>query len=300
MRKKDIFGRIIPGITDVHNRNEFSSYLNLKRWNEADQWISIEISYLKEKVIRQRINYNLFGLLMSFVMAFFTWVILYPSGDPKELEAFPLATICYNFYLKLCETVPGGKNAVIIGLIAAPFVICLVVALVGLIIGAIAHKIRWEKIRKMSKRVGAAAVKKKIEKLGKLYNMYDNELCSLLLYALFAGIFTGGVMIFSSVPAGLNPFEYVIVGLICDVVYGIIFLGVMYVCHLFKVWFGIESYDTFWWGEKVDIALGNKTWSSKDDDSGPPDTSTILDDDDIERILDDVYGSLEGKGRWDY
>ncbi len=300
MRKKDIFGRIIPGITDVHNRNEFSSYLNLNRWDVADLWISIELAYLRNKVVRQRILYNVFGVLMSFVMAFLTWVAIYPSGDPEELEAFPLATTCNNLYLKLCEIVPYEKPAEIVGLILMPFAVCLVIAVVAIILGAIIYKARCKKYRNSKNRGGAATVKRKIEKLGKLYDSYSLEYVGLLFYALFAGIFTGGVMVFKSVPCGFNPFEYLILAVIFDVIYGLIFLGIIYICSLFKEWFGIERYNDFYWGRTVGWALGEHYSSSSDDDSGPPDTSSILDDDAIGRILDDVYGSLEGKGRWNY
>ncbi|MBQ1187330.1 MAG: hypothetical protein IIX54_06580 [Clostridia bacterium] len=297
MGKRNKYGAYIDGITEMNDRKFFEIYIKEKHWDKANYWLDIEIAFLRNKVVRQRILYNVFGLLMSFVMAFLSWVYLYPSGDPKELEAFPLATICNNIYIKLCEAVPYEKPAEIVGLILMPFAVCLVLGVALIVLGEIIYKLKCKRYRANREGGSASAVKAKIEKLGKLYDKYDNEYLFLLLYALFAGIFTGGVMIFSSVPAGLNLFEYVIIGVVLDVIYGLVFLAVSYVVHFFKDQFGVESYNTFYWARTVGRALG-ETYYSYDDtnDDNSDDGEFIPDEATIQKILDDVYSAFENTG----
>ena len=109
----------------MQDRKKLETYLKKGYWNKADEWLQDELCFLHNKVIRQRIVYHSFGVLMSFVMAFFTWVVLFPSADEKELNAFPLTTLCNNLFHMLCKAVPGGKAVVVIGLILIP---CLVVS----------------------------------------------------------------------------------------------------------------------------------------------------------------------------
>lgn len=297
MRKKDIFGRNIPGVTDRHDRKEFESYLNGNCWNRAYIWAQIECKYLHSKVVRQKIAIHLFGILSSFVLAFFTWVVLYEKADKAQLEAFPLYTICQNIFVKLCETVPGGKNAVIFGLIALPFVVCGIIALIGLIFSAVKLNVDYKKIREKTKDGGAADVKAKLDKLVDDHYKYSTHFYSLIFYTLFAGIFTGGVMVFSSVGAGFNPFEYLIVALICDAVYAIFYLAVLFVYYWFQEIFGVDSYRDFIWTSIVERAMGI-THSSYEEP--PPMTLSAAEEKAIQDLLDSVYGDLEGSGKRDY
>lgn len=97
-------------------------------------------------------------------------------------------------------------------------------------------------------------------------------------------------------PAGLNPFEYVIIGVILDVIYGLVFLAVSYVVHLFKDWFGVESYNTFYWARTVGRAIGETYYDYDDTYDNSDDGEFIPDEKAIQDILNDVYSAFENSG----
>ena len=112
----------------MQSRFLLEGYLKTANWLEANEWLQEECCLLHAKLKRKRIVYNIFGILMALVTAFFNWVILFGMGDEEELIAFPLTTLCHNLFLLLCEKIPGGKAVVIIGLLLLPFVVALFTA----------------------------------------------------------------------------------------------------------------------------------------------------------------------------
>lgn len=236
----------------MQDRNLFESYLRRHSWSKADLWLENELALMRRIVKRQRALIHTFGVTMSLVLAFFTWVVLFPSADEKELEAFPLTTILHNLFVKLCDTVPGGKAAVIIGLIIIPFIITGAVAL------AFLFNRPKEIPEETAKKSSPNKVQTQIKNLSKQNDKYQNGYITLLLYLFFAGIFTGGVMVFSAVPGGLNPFEYVFVGIICDVVYGLVFGAVSFILYSIQDSKGVPSYPTYKWDGMVEDAKEDK------------------------------------------
>lgn len=245
----------------MQDRKKFETYLKKGYWNKADEWLYEELCFLHNKVIRQRIVYHSFGVIMSLVMAFFTWVVLFPSADEKELKAFPLTTICNNLFNMLCKAIPGGKAVAVIGLILIP---CLVALILALAFSRYKSKTYPNSIQNTAKKKTAKHVEEKLKMLSGEYGKYDGEYPMLILYALFAGVFTGGVMVFSSTYGGLNPFEYIFVGIICDIVYGLIFFGCICPVYWLRDRMGVQSYPTYDWGKIVEKTTGEYTYSKSE------------------------------------
>lgn len=207
----------------------FHQYLDDHRWGKAYEWVETKVRVFRNKVNRRRTASYVFAVPMAVIVAFFTWVVLYPSADKKELEAFPLVTICNDLFLKLCEAVPYGKPAVIGGLIALPFVAGAVLALVSLVF-------RPKPFTSKDKKVHAtpALVRERLELLEKLRDKYQNGyMTAFFLSFVLIVLLTGITMTISAVPGGLNPFEYLVVGAICAAVQA----GVVFVCMWVFSWF---------------------------------------------------------------
>lgn len=238
-------------------RHEIEGHLRNHSWSKAELWLEKEIHLLKEKSNLQRVLIHSFSVTMSLVLAFFTWVILFPSADEKELAAFPLTTVCHNLFTNLSETVPGGKAVVIIGLLLIPV---LVSAVALLFYNLIKPKNFAEPTAKNS---SPKKVEEKIKLLSQVYNKYDSGYITLFLYCLFAGIFTGGVMVISSTYGGLNPFEYIFVGIICDLAYAVVFGVCSYMLYSYNDKHNIKRYPIYDWGKYIDDAKENKKTASK-------------------------------------
>lgn len=237
----------------MQDRKTFETYLKNKNWDKADEWLQTELCFMRSKLSRNRIVCHSFGVLMSIVLAFFTWVVLFPSADEKELIAFPLATVCHNLFNMLCETVPGGKAVVIIGLLLIPFLVSLILAIVSLIFKSRKY---INSNKGNTKNTGAREIEEKLTLLSNVYNKYDDNGLKILLYFLFTGVLTGGIMVISSAPGGLNPFEYIFVGLVCDVVYFLVFMGCAFVFSWFREIGGAKRYPTYDWKKIVEAAIG--------------------------------------------
>ena len=239
----------------MQNRNEFEDYLKKHQWKNANEWLFAEIRFLRCKLTLQRIVQNTFGVLMSVVLAFFTWVVLFPSADEKELKAFPMTTWCHNLYTWLCSALPGGKIAVIAGLLIAPFLVALVLAIAFC-------WIRPSRRKESGEIANVQRVSKKIETLKWLYYKYDSNL-TITLYTILAGLLTGGVMVVLSAPGGMNPFEYIFVGLICSVVHFAVMFGCAWIFYFFRDRLGVAWYPVGDWTDIVDkVTVGRKTASS--------------------------------------
>ena len=93
----------------------------------------------------------------------------------------------------------------------------------------------------------AQDVMKKLDTLDKLSSKYGMAESTVLLYFVLAVALTGVVMVIGSVPAGFNPFEYLIVGAICGVVHFLIFAG----CAIVFNWLAdikrIPNYSIYDW-----------------------------------------------------
>lgn len=301
----------------MQDRKLFESYLIRHSWGQADAWLEAELCFMRSKFTRQRIVYHTFGVLMSLVLAFFTWVVLFPSADEKELKAFPLATVCHNLFTMLCETVPGGKPVVIIGLLLIPF-------LVSAILAAVFFVIKPKKyVEGDKKRATPEEVEKKISQLGSVYYKYSQPYV-ILLYFLIAGVFSGGVMVLSSVPGGLNPFEYIFVGIICDVVYFLAFAGCAWLFNWFYDRFGVKYYPEQDWKATVREVIetrqpksgSSSSYSSSRSDSGKKSLyyekkfneyyaqymglDYETDEERAKRIVREVEDDLSGSGYGDY
>ena len=253
MGKRNKFGGYIEGVTEVHDQNFFEAYLKDKNWEKCDKWLQTEVCYIHNKVIRARIVYNVFGLIMSMVLAFFTWIMLLPDLTPSELEAFPLAHICNNIFLELCETVPYGKPAVIAGLLISPFIVCLIIWVVLLPL----------KSKRFAKRIKSkgdlgimSEVKRKIEKLSHDFDKYTHGYYNMFFYALLGGVLTGGVMLFCS--GGQNLFKYIILGAVFTVLYGLCLLGIASLNGKLLECFGVKEYPTYAWKETISWELGER------------------------------------------
>ena len=284
----------------MQERDKFEGYVKSKNWSSAYEWLHSEICLLHSRLIRQRVFYNTFGVLMSFVLAFFTWVVLAPSASDKELEAFPLITLCTNLFNTLTESVSGGKAAVIAGLLLIP----LLAGLVALLFAC------GYKSRKYGRQIGSPKsnrdytdVQNKLELLNKVHNKYRSGLYPLVYYFLFTGIFTGGVMVITSVPFGLNPFEYLFVAILCDAIYGVIFFAFAaifdWLCGNNK----ISSYDVYRWDDLVKMAAG--TYVYEREEEPVPEVNIYSSDyeteeERIKRIVIETEEALTGKGYGDY
>ena len=232
----------------MQSRFLLEGYLKTANWLEANEWLQEECCLLHAKLKRKRIVYNIFGILMALVTAFFNWVILFGMGDEEELIAFPLTTLCHNLFLLLCEKIPGGKAVVIIGLLLLPFVVALVLWL--LLLG-----VKSRKYREREHSDSAADVLQKLDVLAKLDDKYTMAEGNVLAYFVLAVVLTGVVMVITSVPAGFNPFEYLIVGAICGVAHFLIFAG----CSLVFSWLAdikkVPSYPTYDWRKYPDNVI---------------------------------------------
>lgn len=223
----------------MQDQTLLETYLKKQNWSAANEWFQNECRWLHGKALRQRIAFHTFGVLASVVLAFFTWVVLYPSADPKELEAFPLATICNDLFHTLSGSVPGGKITVVAASILLPFVVCSL--LMAVFFGLKSNKYADRRC------AGIKDVDDNLNQLSRVYFQYADASMVLMWYALLAGVPTGGVMVFSSPIGGLNPFEYLFVGLICDAVY----FGILFVCawlwSWLVSWFGVKFYPIDEW-----------------------------------------------------
>lgn len=268
----------------MRNRNEFEDYLKKHQWQSANEWLCAEIRFLRCKLTLQRIVYNTFGVLMSVVLAFFTWVVLFPSASEKELEAFPLATLCYRLFQWLCQAVPGGKAVVIVGLSLIPF-------LVSLILGVFFCLIRPIRNKQSAEAANGHDVKLKIDSLRQLYYKYDDNY-TITLYTLLAGFLSGGVMVLSSAPGGLNPFEYIFVGLICSAVHFAIFFGSTWLFAAFRERLGVQWYPCGDWENSVTEAIEGK---KKQSGSYTPYRSGIEDTDYYKEKYNEAYATYMGQ-----
>ncbi len=213
----------------MEDHKQIEQYLKDHRWGKAYEWVETKVRIYQNKVARRLFAANVFGLLVSVIVAFFTWVVLYPSADKKELEAFPFTTLCHDLFVTLCEKVPCGKPAVIGGLIVLPFLVCGVLTLISL-----AFRPKPCTARDKTVRTTPKAVKERLELMMKLHGKCDEGyMKALFLYFLLAVVLTGVTMTISAAPGGLNPFEYLIVGAICALVQA----GVFFVCAWVFSWF---------------------------------------------------------------
>ncbi len=296
----------------------FHQYLDDHRWGKAYEWVETKVRVFRNKVNRRRTASYVFAVPMAVIVAFFTWVVLYPSADKKELEAFPLVTICNDLFLKLCEKVPYGKPAVIGGLIALPFVAGAVLALVSLVF-------RPKLFTSKDKKVHAtpALVRERLELLEKLHDKYQNGyMTAFFLSFVLIVLLTGITMTISAVPGGLNPFEYLVVGAICAAVQA----GVVFVCMWVFSWFCPDKEEWHSLGiynchRQLDRLLEKDKPSSKKEifasDSGLRNTEYYKEKFDeyyamytgteyetpeqkAARLADEVILDLSGDGKWDY
>lgn len=213
----------------MHDYFQIKTQLQNFQYSKACEWIENKIRLYKNKFARQMVVCNAFGILFSVILAFFTWVVLYPSADEKELAAFPLATLCNDLFNTLCETVPGGKTAVIIGLIVIPFLTSIVLAVISLFF----KPKKYVATDNDDKRT-ARDMKERIEFLKKLHDKYEHGWPTVLfLYFVLTVVLTGIIITFGSIPGGLNPFEYVFVGAICAAVQAIPFFASAWIFSLF-------------------------------------------------------------------
>lgn len=232
----------------MQDRNAFESYLRRHSWSNAYEWLQKELCFMQRIRARQCAIVHTFGVTMSLVAAFFTWVVLFPSADEKELAAFPLATVCHDLFLKLSEALPGGKVTVVIAAVLIPFLLSIIAALVFMII-------KPKPSAEQPKSITPNKVEQQIKLLSKIDGKYQKAYITLFLYTFFAGIFSGGVMVFSAAGGGLNPFEHLFVGIICDIVYGLVFGIFSFLLYWFK---GVKDYPTYKWSGMVDDAKEGK------------------------------------------
>lgn len=290
-------------------------YLKDHRWGKAYEWIEAKVRVYQNRVARRLVVANVFGLLMSVIAAFFTWVVLYPSADKKELKAFPLATLCNDLFLKLCEEIPGGKPAVIGGLIAVPFIVSAVVALISLV-----FRPRKTTDKDSVNRRSAKAVKERLELLQKLREKCDQGyMTAFFLYFLLIVVLTGLTMTISAVPGGLNPFEYLFVGAVCAVVQA----GVVFVCAWVFSWFCTNKetwFSIYDWYKVLDSVIDKdkpkketyirvsdrvketEFYKEKFNEYYAQYTGTPYETPEQEaaRIAREIELDLSGDGRWDY
>lgn len=183
----------------------------------------------------------------------------------KELKAFPLTTICNNLFQMLCQRVPGGKPVVIIGLVLLPFLVSAVLALA----------LYWIKPKNApygKKRASVHDVDKKLKEFCEVDGKY-NSIYGILLYFLFAGLLSGGIMVVTSVYGGLNPFEYLFVAIILDAIYFVVFLGASFVFSMFRYKWGVTYYHIYDWRREVEAVI-DKSKEKKSSNSYIPEPRT--------------------------
>lgn len=292
MGKRDKFGRFIEGVTDIHDREYFERYLKDKNWERCYKWLHAENCYLHNKVVRARIVYNLFGLLLTAVLTFFTWVMISPDLSAAEAEVYKLAGICKNTFVYLCETVPYGKPAVICGLLALPFVVSAVLALLLL---PFSSKIFYKKINMNSQLTLLQRVKRQLERLKKLYDQYENDHYVIILYALLGGFATGGAMIFYS--HGQEAVKHLFLGVVFTVLYGLCLTGVAALYRAFLYNCGVKDYPTYTWLETAKRELGEYSFHVEEEPVKIPDPE---EEKRIKDFLDGIYADLSGKKYGDY
>lgn len=299
----------------MDDHEQFKRYLDDHRWGKAYEWIETKVRVYQNRVARRLFAANVFGLLAAVIVAFFTWVVLYPSADKKELEAFPLATLCHDLFVTLCEKVPYGKPAVIGGLIALPFVISGVLALISL-----AFRPKPCTARDKTVRTTPKAVKERLELLEKLRGKCDEgHMIALFLYFLLTVVLTGITMTISAVPGGLNPFEYLVVGAIC----GAVQAGAFFLCAWVFSWFCTNKekwYSVYDWYKVLDRVIDKdkpkkeiyipsssrmtetEYYKEKFNEYYAMYTGTEYEtpEQKASKLADEVILDLSGDGRWDY
>ena len=296
----------------------FKQYLDDHRWGKAYEWVETKVRLFRNKVARRRTVSYIFAVPMAVIVAFFTWVVLYPSADKKELEAFPLTTICNDLFHKLCEIVPYGKTAVILGAIALPFVAGAVSALISLIFRPKPFTLKDKKVH-----ATPALVRERLRLAEDLRGKYQNGyMAAFFLSFVFIVLLTGITMTISAVPGGLNPFEYLVVGAICAAVQA----GVVFVCMWVFSWFCPDKEEWHSLGmyncqSQLDRLLEKDKPSSKKEifvsDKGLRSTEYYKEkfdeyyaqytgtkyetpEEKAARLADDVISDLSGDGKWDY
>lgn len=293
MGKRNKYGAYIPGVTERHDPNFFEDYLHDKNWEKCNKWLYEEACWLRRKLVRACILYNVFGLLMSAVLAFFTWIMMVPDLKPEELAALPPAQFCVDLFARLCETVPFGKPAVIAGLLLLPFIVCPV--LLPLLL-----PLRCRRFAKKIKDSGVLTIlqesKRKLQRLERDYRNYDGAYYLMILYALLGGALTGGVMIFS---LGVQNFaKSLVITAVFTVLYGLIFLGIAVLVGMFVSRNAARDYNFFSWSSAISIELGEYSYSGEEEP--PVQLPNEEEEAEIQRALDEVYGALEGSGKRDY
>ncbi len=207
----------------MQDTSQMSNYLSKKQWGKANQWLRQERSYLDSRVTYSRIVAHTCFIPMSAVLVFYSWLFYFQAASEKELEAFPIAGVATAFYEGLSQITPGGEPVVFFAVLLLPLVLGL---LAGLIFRRLKSKPGSEQPYGLTAIQAAEDMRTKVRELEKLQKKYFSENFPFY-YALFAGFFTGGIMIFSSVPGGLNPFKYLLFGLGFDLLYCLL-LGL---CH---------------------------------------------------------------------
>lgn len=288
MGKRDKFGRFIEGVTDLHDREYFERYLKGKRWEDCCKWLHAEVCWLHNKVIRARIIYNLFGLLETAVLTFFTWVLLWPDLSATEREAYKLADICKGAFGYLCETVPYGKPAVIGGLLCLPFVVCSVLALILL---PFSSKKFYKKFKTKSQLSFLSRVKRKLERLEKEHNKYIEECYLAILYAVLGGLATGGVMIVRS--GGQEFLKCLFMGAVFTIIYGLCIWVVAFIYSRVLDSFGVKYYPFFTWLIDVNLELGERQMP---DEETPVEIPDPEEEKRIKDFLDGIMDDLSGRG----
>ena len=104
------------------------------------------------------------------------------------------------------------------------------------------------------KRTSVHDVDKKLKELCTVYGKYDG-INGILLYFLFAGLLSGGIMVLTSVYGGLNPFEYLFVGIILDVAYFVVFFGASFVFSSFRDKWGVAYNHIYDWRREVEAII---------------------------------------------
>ena len=299
----------------MDDHKQIGQYLKDHRWGKAYEWIETKARVYQNKAARRLFAANVFGFLAAVIIAFFTWVVLYPSADKKELEAFPLTTLCHDLFVTLCEKVPYGKPAVIGGLIVLPFLVSGVLTLISL-----AFRPKPCTARDKTVRTTPKAVKERLELMMKFHGKCDDgHIKVLFLYFLLAVVLTGVTMTISAVPGGLNPFEYLVVGAICALVQAGVFVACAWVFSWFcpnkERWYGV--YD---WYKELDRVIDKdkpkrdtyvpmsdrvketEFYKEKFDEYYAMYTGTEYEtpEQKASKLADEVILDLSGDGKWDY
>ena len=292
MGKRNKYGGYIPGVTEVHDRGFFEAYLKDRNWEKGDRWLHTEVCYLHNKVVHGQTVYNVLGFLLSTVLAFFTWIMMVPDMTPEELEAVLPARFCNDLFIKLTELVPYGKPAVIAGLLLLPFLVASILALLLL-------PMKSRRFAKKMKSKGQLShlqeMKRKLARLSKDYRTYDDGHYIMILYALWGGILTGGLMLFYS--GGKNLLECLFIGAVFTVLYGLILWGIAALIGVFVHNFGVKWYPLFDWQSTVSWELGERSYVEEETPVQIPDPE---EERKIKEFLDGIYDDLSGKGYGNY